>query len=379
MVAQQESNNVLEQAAPAEQEEGCADSSLFPAAAKAAVYSESGRGERKRLALQKRLKARAPAAGGASPGEVARVAAEAADSIAEAADPAAAPASDKKRVRVGQKMLLSTDGHADLTAAERTRLQSIVGAGKAGKVKAFVNAAGETRVLGAEDVNADDVIMFSGCKQCDYSITTTCVKVFVERCEDFVLRVNGKIITQTLEIDRSEGVNVLAYTKIGTLQVEQCKKVNVMFESRELFCGYMIWAGSFMLQLKVGGDTMRCDFGLTQSVDRTVHIERTQFKVWYDAASKLVCDKVIRLKNGFPSTKKEDDEHTRREEAKLDALSKRMGVTVRRKADTVGARTKPNEPCKCGSGKKFKRCCKDGRVGTEAQQAAAAVCQPCDA
>lgn len=39
---------------------------------------------------------------------------------------------------------------------------------------------------------------------------------------------------------------------------------------------------------------------------------------------------------GFPTTKREDDEHTRREEEKLDELAKRMGVTVHRKADAVG-------------------------------------------
>ena len=41
-----------------------------------------------------------------------------------------------------------------------------------------------------------------------------------------------------------------------------------------------------------------------------------------------------------------------------DDFAQRMGITVQRKADAVGARVKPNEPCPCGSGKKYKQCCR---------------------
>merc|ERR1719253_1395220 len=116
---------------------------------------------------------------------------------------------------------------------------------------------------------------------------------------------------------------------------------------------------------------MNCDFGLTQKLDPTINIERTQFKVWLNSLGKLTCDKVIRLKNGFPSTKREDDEHISREEGKLDDLAKRMGVTVARKADSIGARVKPNEPCPCGSGQKYKKCCQNGKTRIIAEQAKA--------
>ena len=336
------------------------------------IYAEHGRGQKKRLELQKKLQKKLEDKGlgekTATPEELAALAADAAEKITLANAPKVED--EKAKVKVGGKMMMTTEGGlAGVSSAEAMRIQSVAGAGKAGKVKAFVGTVDEKKEIGEEDVAADEVIMFSGCKQCEYTISATCVKVFVERCEDFVLRINGKIITQTLEIDNSEKINVLNYTKIGTLQVEQCKKVNIMFAAKDLFCGYMIWAGSFMLQLKVADDVIRCDFGLTQSVDKTIHIERTQFKVWYNQQKKLVCDKIIRLKNGFPTTKREDDEHMRREEQKLDALSKRMGVTVARKADSIGGRTKPNEPCPCGSGKKFKKCCKDGMVAAEVQKA----------
>ena len=65
----------------------------------------------------------------------------------------------------------------------------------------------------------------------------------------------------------------------------------------------------------------------------------------------------MRLRNGFPSTKREDDEHERREEAALQGLAERMGVTLNRKCEEVGKKVKPNALCPCGSGKKYKKCC----------------------
>ena len=80
-------------------------------------------------------------------------------------------------------------------------------------------------------------------------------------------------------------------------------------------------------------------------------------KVSFDAKGTLRSEKVVRLENGFPSTKREDDEHGRREEEALQGLTDRMGITMKRKADTIGNKQKPNDPCQCGSGKKYKKCC----------------------
>jgi len=249
-------------------------------------------------------------------------------------------------------------GEGNMSKEEQLRLQSAVGAGKSSKLKAFFGLEGENRIIGESEVSHDDVVSFTGCKNCEYTIDTRCTKVFVERCEDLVLRVKGKIMTDTLEFDACERTNVLLYTKIGTLQVERCNKINILIQEKEHFSsGFMIWAGCFMMRLTVDDLVMNCDFGLTQKLDPTINIERTQFKVWMNTQGKLTCDKVIRLKNGFPSTKREDDEHSRREDEKLQDLTKRMGVTVHRKEDAIGGRVKPNEPCPCGSGKKYKKCC----------------------
>jgi len=334
---------------------------------------EQTRALRKKIELQQKLKAKhdsekAPLTEdeiAEAKAKTAQLAAEAIKTIEEANSEK--PKEQAEKVKIGDKMMVNSEGN--MSKQESTRLQASIGSGKSGKVKAFFQLEDQNREIAESEVGDDEVISFCGCKRCQYTVNARCVKIFVERCEDFILHLNGSVLTSMLEIDACEKTNVVLNTKIGTLQVERCSKVNVLVPSRENFQGYMIWAGCFMLRVQVDDSVMSCDFGLTQKLDPTINIERTQFKVWMNTAGKLCCDKVIRLKNGFPSTKREDDEHTRREEEKLDELAKRMGVTVHRKEDQIGGRVKPNEPCPCGSGQKYKKCCQNGATRLAAQKA----------
>jgi len=293
---------------------------------------EATRALRKKVELQQKLKARREADAppltaedeAAAKARTAELASEAIKVIEEANQPK--PESLAPKVKIGDKMMVTSEG--TMSKDESTRLQAAVGAGKSSKLKAFYQLENqEPREITESDV-ADD------------------------------------------EVDACERMNLVVNTKIGTLQVERCSKMAVVVPERENFSGFLIWAGCFMLRVQVADLVMSCDFGLTQKLDPTINQERTQFKVWLNALGKLCCDKVIRLKNGFPTTKREDDEHTRREEQKLDDLAKRMGITIHRKEDAIGGRVKPNEPCPCGSGQKFKKCCQNGTLKVSAEQAA---------
>eukprot|EP00931_Biecheleriopsis_adriatica_P077381 TRINITY_DN50963_c0_g1_i1.p1 TRINITY_DN50963_c0_g1~~TRINITY_DN50963_c0_g1_i1.p1 ORF type:complete len:392 (+),score=127.82 TRINITY_DN50963_c0_g1_i1:25-1176(+) len=290
--------------------------------------------------------------------ETAEAAAEAVRKIEDATKPKE-EIKDGEKVKLGSKMLINSEGN--MSKEDSMRLQAAVGTGKSSKLKAFFQLEGQKREIGEEDVNLDEVITFSGCKNCEFTVTAGCTKLFVEHCENFILRLQGKIITQTVEIDACEKMNLLSYVKMGTLQVERCNKMNIIISEKDNFRdGFMIWAGTSMLKLQVEDASIMCDFDLTKKLDKTINRERTQFKVWLNSQDRLSCDKIIRLQNGFPTTKREDDEHVRREEAKLADLAKRMGVTVNRKQESIGGRVKPNEPCPCGSGQKYKKCCLNG-------------------
>merc|ERR1711907_766375 len=84
--------------------------------------------------------------------------------------------------------------------------------------------------------------------------------------------------------------------------------------------GDAVWAGCFMLRLQVEQKLARCDFGLVAKLDKTVNIERTQFKVWI-VNGKLVTDKVKRLVNGFPTTVREEGKYDRRQKGNINDLT----------------------------------------------------------
>jgi hypothetical protein len=364
-----------EREAEAEQQGASDDMTALPGA-----YTEQGRHLRKKFQLQQKLKARKQAQKkegltDKEQEEAARAASEKLQAIEKNLADQNKPKEPKKQVKVGEKMVLTTE--AKMTSKESAKLQARIGTGKSSKVRAFFKEQGQKMVIGDDEVKPDEVITFSGCQNCEYTLIATCTKIFVEDCKDLMLRVAGKVITHTIEVDACERLNLLVSSKVGTLHVERCKKANIVVADKSLFPkdAHMCWAGCFMLRFQVGEATIHCDFGLTQKLDRTIHIERTQFKVWMNTLGRLTCDKVIRLKNGFPSTKREDDEHMRREEGKLEDLAKRMGVNVHRKEDSVGARVKPNAKCPCGSGKKYKKCCKMGELRINQQEQQCGECK----
>lgn len=84
-----------------------------------------------------------------------------------------------------------------------------------------------------------------------------------------------------------------------------------------------------------------------------LHEEVDQFIV-RPLKDKLMCELIVRLSNGFPTTEREASAFDKRQEENLQKLAKEAGITIARKK---GAK-KPgqNEPCHCGSGKKYKKC-----------------------
>ncbi len=70
-------------------------------------------------------------------------------------------------------------------------------------------------------------------------------------------------------------------------------------------------------------------------------------------------ERLIRLANGFPTTEREAREFNRKQEFNVQQLAKEAGITIGRKAKPT-ANIGRNDPCVCGSGKKYKKCCGAG-------------------
>lgn len=68
---------------------------------------------------------------------------------------------------------------------------------------------------------------------------------------------------------------------------------------------------------------------------------------------------VIRLPNGFPTTKREKDAFEATQEANMKIMAEKMGIVVPR-AKTATKKVGRNDPCSCGSTRKYKKCCGAG-------------------
>lgn len=326
----------------------------------APIYAEAGRNLRARLKLRQKFGKKKQASLGANESKV--DAAKEKQTLENAISAVEEKITADKHeiesevpvesVQIAAPSTLILDGKID--DKEKRRLQALIGTGKSDSIKVFAGKTGEKLIITEDHVEASQTIVFSDCNNCEYTIQAYCVKVFVERCKGVIIRVSGKVITSTIEINRCENLNCVLATKIGCLRVEQSKKVNMVFQKEKHF-GYAVWAGCFMLRLQVEQKLARCDFSIVAKLDKTVNIERTQFKVWM-INGKLVTEKVKRLVNGFPTTVREEGKYNRRQKGNVNCLADRMGIVVH-PAD-YKPKTKPNAKCPCGSGLKYKKCCR---------------------
>ena len=325
---------------------------------KAPVYAEAGRHLRARLKLREKLERNREAGINESKSnvesdkDIIKTAIDAVEKKVEDTDSVKESDAPVESVKIAAPSTLILDGK--ISEKEQRRLQALIGTGKSDNIKVFAGKRDEKLIITEKHVKTSQTIVLSDCHNCEYDIRAYCVKVFVERCKGLILRANSKVITSTIEINRCENLNCVLNTHIGCLRVEQSSKVNVVFEKEEHF-GYAVWAGCFMLRLQVEQKLARCDFGLVAKLDKTVNIERTQFKVWI-VNGKLVTDKVKRLVNGFPTTVREEGKYDRRQKGNINSLADRMGIVVH-PAD-YKPKTKPNAKCPCGSGLKYKKCCR---------------------
>eukprot|EP00518_Triparma_eleuthera_P000136 CAMPEP_0182456286 /NCGR_PEP_ID=MMETSP1319-20130603/2161_1 /TAXON_ID=172717 /ORGANISM="Bolidomonas pacifica, Strain RCC208" /LENGTH=364 /DNA_ID=CAMNT_0024654497 /DNA_START=129 /DNA_END=1224 /DNA_ORIENTATION=- len=265
-------------------------------------------------------------------------------------------------IKVCKTVNMETEG--SLNPAEKAKLAAMVGNAHAQSMKAYSNQEGVTATITDAESNAQTTLVFSSCCDCKYVLEAYTAKIFIQNCEniEITLAPSSKVLTETVEVHRCISTNLSINSRIGTLQIDQSSDCSATFDSVENFGnpsmirkgrefgkdGRIVWAGCENLNITIGKDKVLCDFETERKADLTVNEERTQFKVSYDSLNVLRSEKVVRLRNGFPSTKREDDEHERREEAALQGLAERMGVTLNRKEDKIGKKCKPTNLARAG-------------------------------
>jgi len=242
-----------------------------------------------------------------------------------------------------------------------TQLQAILGSSTSQDIKAFIGLKGEKRSIDNKDIKTTATVIIKDCQECELEIDATYTKLVIHNCQNVTFTFRGKIVTSIAEFYKCTNLIVNVNTTIKTIQPDMCEGIQFKFKTKEDFFS-IIWAGTEKLSVSFDDEEQKLSCGYTEECQShpkaNYQREIDQFKIHF-VNGKLKMDKLIRLKNGFPTTKKEDDEFEHRQKENMKAWEKNNGIKVVRK-DPIkkDPNVQPrNAQCNCGSGKKYKNCC----------------------
>lgn len=258
---------------------------------------------------------------------------------------------------------------------------------------------------GAFDANC--VLYIRNCEGCDYAVNVHSTKVMIEGCKNCRIALNGKIITNSAELWKCDNVEVLSNVKLA-MQLDLSRQVTLRYAKAQDMV-QLVWAGMDDMKVEFEDDEEVTEeitseqqqegeaakktitrkraphhTGLARVREQyagDVNAELDQFIVRF-VGGKLLEERIVRLANGFPTTDREADQFDA-EAAKKDAHLEKMARDLIRENPQIalGAvkkaqeqklkdpkKLKPNEPCHCGSKKKYKKCCADKDEREKAEQ-----------
>lgn len=241
---------------------------------------------------------------------------------------------------------------------DAARIQAMIGNAK--KQNTVVISGRNDEEFTCDDFESKATLLFEGLKGSKVTVGADCTKIFVDGCTNCTFSFKSRVLTKTIEFYRCGGCSVEAFDEIGTLQLDMCPDTTKVHYEKKEQLNTIIWAGVDELEVSFGDvdDTHKSSYAdiLSDPRYKDLNKERGQFIVrWVEG--ELLQEKIIRLPNGFPTTQREKDEFDKRQEANLEKLASEMGIKI----NPVRSNQKkipPNKPCpKCGSGKKYKKCC----------------------
>jgi len=261
--------------------------------------------------------------------------------------------------------VVTTDGVVDtekkvrqvetVDPAEKKKLQAMIGNPKEQTAKYIIGKKGEKETLGEDSHKPQATIYFKNCSDCEYIVDSLCTKILIEGCSNCTITFNKKIVTSIVDIWRSNDMILKANAPIGTLQADVCKKLLVDYQQKS-FITMIVWAGVTDLTVHFQDsleDHLETGFAQVQKLFTNLSEEIDQFIIRF-VKGKLLSEQIVRLTNGYPTTEREAKEFDRKQEELLQKLAKDAGITIGKKKNPD--KVKPNEPCTCGSGKKYKKC-----------------------
>eukprot|EP00041_Stephanoeca_diplocostata_P015867 m.305550 g.305550 ORF g.305550 m.305550 type:complete len:522 (-) comp20181_c2_seq6:133-1698(-) len=253
-----------------------------------------------------------------------------------------------------EKTVALNAGDAPAEGWSVKEVQAMIGSAKAKDTVTVAGKKGESQTIEDGSIDVNSTLVLFNCEDCVFTIESYCVKLYVQSCRNVTIHANTRIITSIIETFKCENLTLNINTDIGTLQADFVNGISVNVKEYSRF-NMMVWAGCEDVALKFADSPQSLTTGYKDVLKQfpSISKERGQFKI-HKVKGDLKQEKVIRLENGFTTTVREKEEFDKNQEAALQAMAKQMGITIKPKK---GIKVKPNEPCPCGSGSKYKKCC----------------------
>lgn len=220
---------------------------------------------------------------------------------------------------------------------------------------------------GTVDLKAVPTVYFKNCKNGEYTIDHRVAKILIENCENLTLTLNGKLLTSTMEIWKCKGVHLHANTKVKTLQLDIMTGMKVTYNTKDDFQS-IVWQDVDSIDVAFKDDeSLNLSTGFAHMLekfpDSDVAIDQFIVRFVAELGEGLQPERCVRLKNGHLSTEREAADWDRRNEAAKENFKnnflKEAGIRLNK---VEGKKVQPNAPCICGSGKKYKKCCRDKKT-----------------
>jgi hypothetical protein len=272
---------------------------------------------------------------------------------------------------VKDKYTVTTNSKTGLTEEEEKKLKKNLDNGFTKKMNQkikLISGKDQSKFFTDKDVESSETLFFKECENSKFVIAAMSTKVCIEKCKDCSFVFNGKVITQVQELWNNINVNVLNNTVIKTVQVDLCNGADICFDKTDSF-NRVVWAATEKLKIHFKekeaahhvvdtgiSEMKKLNPSINEKVDQfIVRLIKNKVTEKVDLRNELI----IRLDNGFPTTEREERDFQRRQEANLQKLtSELLGKNIcLGKKKNVGPKIRRNDPCKCGSKKKYKNCC----------------------
>jgi len=248
------------------------------------------------------------------------------------------------------------------TATDQAKLQSTLGTNKMQSTALYDGKTDEEVVLDEVALSPDDTVVIRNSNGSHFTLNGYCTKVMVANCNNCTFTFNGKILTATAEFFMCQALTIEQNTAIKTLQIDGCTGVTIAVDAEDNFQS-IVWAGTRDMSVSFADTGLTGTTGFEQMSSRVLGGDEplrediSQFKTFLEDG-EVVTEKVIRLKNGFPSTEREKREFDERQAQNMAAFIKNSGLKIKRTGQrTATERPGRNDPCHCGSTKKYKKCC----------------------